>query len=460
MSRRLTSLSRRELLRAAGATGLALPFFGAFANPSRAAALSTPKRFLVVTHRQGTVMNQWAPTGTETNFTLSPILQPLVDFQDRMVVIAGLDNMISAFNSAGNGHENAELTLMTAMPFQDQTASVLQPGGPSLEQVLADRISTTTPFSRLDFGIGGGTSGGGLSSQSVFAHGAGLPVTTTNDPDRAFASLFGGATLSQEELQALRARRGSVLDAVKQSFDALRYRLPGDDQIRLDAHLENLRELETRVTSDAATACAPPVLSFPSGYDYGFDDDVTTPAQIELMVEALACDQSRVATMSFLSGHDPTFPWLDVGGAAVVPTDRYDNWHAMVHDGREEPGLVTGFTWYAEMVAELLRALENKVDVDGDNLLDTTCVMWISEFGNGAGHNQRKIPVVLFGNVGPLGGGRYLDHMIGGPDGNYDVSDHSTNQLFVSLLQHFGQTDTSFGFVDPSLPSGPLPGLL
>lgn len=460
MSRRLTGLSRRDLLRTAGASGLALPFFGAFAKPARAGALVAPKRFVVLTHRQGTVMSQWAPTGTETQFTLSPILEPLAAFQDRMVVIAGLDNKISAFNSAGNGHDNAELTLMTAMPYQDQTASVLQPGGPGIAQVIADRISTTTPFSRLDFGVGGGTSGGGLSGQRVFAHGAGLPVTTTNDPDRAFASLFGGASLSQADLLALRARRGSVLDAVKQSFDALRYRLPSDDQIRLDAHVDNLRELELRVTSDAAASCAPPELSFPAGYDYGFDDNTTTPAQIQLMVEALACDQTRVATLSFLSGHDPTFPWLDVSGAPVVPTDRYDNWHAMVHDGRDEPGLVAGFSWYAEMLATLLAAMEGKVDVDGDNLLDTTCVMWISEFGNGSGHNQRKIPVVLFGNVGAGGGGRYLDYMVGGPDGDWDSSDHTTNQLFVSLLQLFGQSDNTFGFLDPALPDGPLPGLL
>ena len=47
-------------------------------------------------------------------------------------------------------------------------------------------------------------------------------------------------------------------------------------------------------------------MGFPTGYDFGFDDDVTTPSQIALMVEAMACDQTRVGTLSFLTGHDPT----------------------------------------------------------------------------------------------------------------------------------------------------------
>jgi len=450
--------SRRDLLR--GASGVvALPFLESLARPARAGSLLTPKRLVVVQHKQGVVMNQWAPTGTETNFSLGPILQPLAAWQDRMVVVAGVDNKASDWNTAGNGHDNAELTLLSAMPFQDQAASVLQAGGPSIEQVIAERISTSTPFSRLDFGIGGGTSGGGLATQRIMALAAGEPVTVTNDPDRAFASLFGGQSLSAAELEALRARRGSVLDAVMESFDALRYQLSSDDVVRLEAHADKVRELEQRVTSDAAAACAPPELSFDADYDYGFDDDITTPAQIDLLVEALACDQTRVATLSFLSGHDPTFPWLDVKGQPVVPTSRYDNWHAMVHDGRDEPGLVVGFTWYAQMVEALVSALADKIDVDGDNLLDTTAVMWISEFGNGAGHNQRKIPIVLLGNLGTVTTGRFLDYMNGGPDGDWDASDYTTNQVFVSLLQMFGQADTTFGLQDPSLPTGPLPGL-
>jgi hypothetical protein len=452
--------SRRDLIRGAGGV-LALPFLEAFARPARAATKAGPKRLIVVTHHQGVVMNQWAPTGSETSFTLGPILQPLAPWQDRMVVIAGLDNRLPDLNSAGNGHQNADLTLLTGMPFADQAAAVLTAGGPSIEQVIADRISADRPYRRLDAGIGGGTAGGGLATSDHFHHAAGEAVAVTNDPDRLFASLFAGQALSADELAALRVRRGSVLDGVLDSFEALRGRLGAEDQARLDAHADKVRELEARVTSDAAAACAAPTLAFPSGYDYGFDDDVTTPAQIDLLVEAMACDQTRVGTLSFLTGHDPTFPWLSVNGGPVVPTGTYDNWHAMVHEGRDEAGLVAGFTWYAEMVALLLSALDGKVDVDGDDLLDTTLVLFTSEFGNGAGHNTRKVPFTLIGNLGAgVSTGRFLDFMNGGPDDDWASSDHCTNQLFVSLLAAFGQPDTSFGSTDPLIDQGLLPGLL
>ena len=133
----------------------------------------------------------------------------------------------------------------------------------------------------------------------------------------------------------------------------------------------------------------------------------------------------------------------------------------MVHDGRDEEGLVVGFTWYMQMFADLLAAMDASVDADGDNLLDTSCVVLVTEFGNGAGHNTNKLPVIIAGSLGPdVPLGRYIDVMNGGPDDNWTASDFSTNQLMVSLLNAFGQPDTSFGVVDSGIPNGPLPGLL
>jgi len=452
-------LTRRSLLSRGGAM-VALPFLSQFAaRRAHAARPIRPKRLVVVHSHQGMVLNQWMPTGSGTSFTLSPILQPLSPFQDQLVVISGLDNAIPSFNSSGNGHQNADSSVLTCQPFQTQGAATLVPNGPSVEHVLAQRISHTRPFLRLDFGIGQGNWDGQEPSAVMWA-GAGDPVTCTTDPARMLTAVFGTGGGSEDALARLRARRGSVLDLVKQNFSHLRRQLDADDRARLDAHSDKIRELEQRVLA-APNTCARPVLSPPGGYDHVFDDDVSAPLQIELLVQALACGQTNVATLSFMSGHDPTFPWLNVNGGPVVPTGRYDNWHAMIHEGREEPGLVTGFTWYASQVAALLQRMAVVLDQDGDNLLESSLVLWTTEFGNGAGHNTYKLPIVLAGHLGqgiPMG--RHLDFMVGTTEDNWTSSDNTTNQLFVSLLRAFGGTDTNFGHTHVSLPDGPLPGLL
>ena len=175
-----TRWSRRRFLRGAGVAAASLPFLEALAPRRAMAAPGTPKRLLVVLHRQGTVMDRWLPTGTEYDWQLSDILSPLSDWQDRITVVAGLDNVVPDYNSAGDGHTNAEQTLLTGQVYADETASALSPAGPSFEQVVAERISADRPFSRLDFAVGGDSSG--YQTAGHFWVGPDDPVVATSSP--------------------------------------------------------------------------------------------------------------------------------------------------------------------------------------------------------------------------------------------------------------------------------------
>ena len=104
--------------------------------------------------------------------------------------------------------------------------------------------------------------------------------------------LFGDASLSAEEIAALSERRASVLDGVLDEFASLRAQLGSEDQARLDAHAEKVRELEQRFAL-GGSGCGRPELGLPSGFDYGEDEDVVADGMIELMVAALACDLTR-----------------------------------------------------------------------------------------------------------------------------------------------------------------------
>ena len=68
-----------HLLRGAGGIAIGLPFLEIMSQPGRvsAQAAAMPKRFLVFFSPDGSIHENWVPTGTETNFQLSRILAPL-----------------------------------------------------------------------------------------------------------------------------------------------------------------------------------------------------------------------------------------------------------------------------------------------------------------------------------------------------------------------------------------------
>jgi hypothetical protein len=460
------SLTRRRLL----GGGLALPFLSPF-RPSalRAAPLpaAAPKRLIVVHLPQGTVLSDHVPTGSETDFTLPFILEPLAAFQDRIITIAGLDNLMPTYNEVGNAHQNANFTLYSGRPFYVQDSDLLSPGGETVEHTLARRISATTPYLRLDFAIGGGETSDGIYNPTEGAYfwaGPNDPVSFFNDPLMTLVRLFGDGSVSPADAWAQRARRAAVLGGVLQSFKTLRRGLGGEDRARLDAHEEKLLELEKRVVNGTGE-CRAPSLSLPSGYRFGQDDDVSAPLMIELLVTAMSCDLTRVSTLHFANGHDPTFPWLtsENGGKPIVDTSQYDNWHAVVH-ADYQPGMEHVYRWYHEQLATLIQRLHDTQDADGDNMLDTTCVLAMSEFSSGR-HWNNALPALLAGNIGPATTGRFLNYMNGSVEdleakSGYLNSGFSTNQLFTSLLRAFGGDDAGFGYSDETTPTGDLPGLL
>src|ERR1043166_1937327 len=98
--RRHTPLSRRTILRGAGA-GLALPWLEAM-MPARASAASRgPVRMAILYMANGTREDMWTPAGNGREFDLSPTLQPLADLKNQLIVPTNLWNQ-SAKGSEGH----------------------------------------------------------------------------------------------------------------------------------------------------------------------------------------------------------------------------------------------------------------------------------------------------------------------------------------------------------------------
>lgn len=434
------SLSRRAVLRAACGAAVALPLLSAPTRTARAdgGAAGPPKRLVVVAHDQGFIMDALVRAGaTESAFEFGDVFAPLAPHRADLVVCAGIDDRSCGVDSYNN-HTTTKLHQFTGRGMRwGSTASGPVPvsaGGPSVDQVVADRVGTQTRFRSLEFGV----SAGGLVGLEYIWRAVGQPGTPENDPAHMFDRVFADAAADPAALARLRRRRASVLDAVLGNMTRLRTQLGRDDRERLDQHAASVRDLERSL--QAGGACAPPTIGAAR------DPDAVTRAQTDLLVAALGCDLTRVAS-------------LILGGDAALPVPAgYADWHAVVHAGptdtRAVPdalhtALVGYFRWYASKVAYLLDRLAATPEGSG-TLLDNTLVLYASAFSYGSEHSYNGKTYVLAGRAGgALRTGRYLAFRGGGA---------THNDLLVSVVRLMGFADATFG--DPAFCSGPLPGLL
>lgn len=475
------TISRRQVLRGAGLT-LALPLLESFL-PRTARAGTMPTRFVVVTTGQGTLLNRWTPpVRAGEALELSELLQPLAAHQSELVVVSGVDNLMPRYH-VSNGHNAPGHTLLNAhlatssasstgqlLPSGSRTECVAQTlcVGPSIDHYLADRIGSPLP---LNLSVNGTWTGENqmyyrvAPERSAEPNGARALARLVDDPVRVFdehlAGTGSGAPTSLRD--RVRGQRGRVLDSLGGSYGALSRRVSAADRARLEAHAERLADLESRLATMPAITCESPELALPPGYPTTGRSDLQWRAQIDVMVTALACNVTRVASLHDSDYHGPAFSFLQAplpatladAGARALPGGPIDGWHAQVHGDSGGPpndnaNLVAGFTFYATQVAYLLERMRSVVEPDGTTLLDNSVVLWISEFGNGGAHSTSDLPVVLAGRAGgALRTGRHLAR-----------PDRTTGDLYTSILQLFGVDEGSFGFAgDSDLQHGGLGGL-
>jgi hypothetical protein len=439
-------LSRRAVLRGAGSVAVALPWLEIMAPERHSQAAPEPaRRFLAVYQPGGTILERWRPSGTESNFTLSPILAPLEPVKSKLVVIDGTD-MKSA---VGEQNQNGMIAWLTGTP--QQTPNTGWAKGPSIDQVLAKRLAGTRRFPSLSMSVrwGTGKSRGLVHPINIVNfedNATWTPIPPRLDPQAIWTELFGSAGPGDG------AWDRSILDSVNRRYAALSARLGAADRARLEAHLEQVRALEQRLST--IRRCSTPARVDTTGYnpasglnssDTGSIRDIPTDEMIptvgrfmtDMLVMAFACDLTSVGTLQWSDSEAKhTFPWLGL----------MEHHHFYMNDGGFRPlELERIATWYSEQHAYLLQAM-SEVDMGGHTLLDESIVFFGSNLQNPATHSKASMPFLLGGSGGGLVTGRYL------------VYDHpSHNDLLVRLLNLFGDASTTFGW--PEYCSGALPRL-
>ena len=102
------SLSRRSLLKGAGAA-LALPMLDAM-TPAFAQVSQPVHRFQTVYIPNGMAMEYWSPQSYGPDLEITPILEPLANYKDRMLFLSGLK---ANWNVAHAGAGGSFLTGVT-----------------------------------------------------------------------------------------------------------------------------------------------------------------------------------------------------------------------------------------------------------------------------------------------------------------------------------------------------------
>jgi len=441
-------LSRRTLLKGAGAA-IALPTLEAMLNSSGTAfaqGAPIPKRFATFFFGNGVILNRWKPTATGPGWQLTEELAPLSNVKSYVNVVSGYKIKIPNLR----GHHCGAAGILSGYPF-----IALPPGGapynskfggPSVDQVAADAIGTSTTFPSLQIAVSKRlTRGEGPTLQFLSHRGPDSPLPQEFNPAALFNRLF--ATFSPPDPTDPRDRlRLSVLDQVRADARRLQAKLGTADRARLDAHLTSISELRTQIMAlppVITSACVPPGAVTETNVDIGGIEQLesVSKAMSELLVLAWACDLTRVASYQF-SG--------SVGGTVYSAVGQTTGEHTLTHDAQMQGQVHDAVVFVHARFAYLLEKLMASPEGTG-NLLDNSCVLLCSDVCEGLVHSITDYPILVAGRAGG-----YLKY----PGVHHrSTSADNTSDVLLTCLRAVGANVSSVG-AEGGLSSNPCTGIM
>ena len=425
-TRRLEArLSRRQLLLGSvgGATvTFALPLLESLGGGARAGASGFPTRFGLFTWGNGTLPERWIPQDEGAAWTVSDQLQPLARLKDEFTLLTGLN--LEAPNTIP--HFSGLTTLLSGVAAIERGGEEYTFAAPTVDQVVAAEWRGETRFDSLEFGCDLGSSTSYLGPDQ--------PVPLEGSPSVLFERIFGGGFRAPgEQVEAdprLRLRR-SVLDGVLDDLRRLQGGVSAADKARLELHSESVRSLERQLARleeapPSYAGCARPDVPRPLGDELGRERiKETHRAFTEILILALACDQSRVWTECFSR---PLSNYLYPGAS--------QGHHRLTHDEPgEQPEVHAIMLQIMEELAYLIERLASIPEGDG-RLLDHCALLACSEISRGRNHSLEEIPLIIAGS----GGGRLrMGRHYRSPAGE------RCSQAFLSVLRAVGLRFESWG---------------
>lgn len=398
------SISRRTMLRGAGAA-LALPMLDAMTPAFAQGGIGAPiHRFQTVYVPNGMAMDYWTPTTTGRDFELTPILEPLAAYREKMLVLSGLK---ANWNVAHAGAGGSFLTGVTHGGRNE--VEIL--AGISADQLIANELGKQTQLSSLELSMDAPAHAGActVNLSCVYTHtlswrGEMEPLPMEHNPRSVFERMFGDSGSTAQDAREARLRQqSSILDAVLERLSGIQSTLGAEDRHLVNSYTESVRDIERRIQkAEEQIGMDLPEVAQPAGVPPDYDEHMEILQDLQVL--ALQTDLTRVITfmMSKEQSARP-YPQIDVPDAHHPLSHHNNNAQLLEKMSRIN-------SYHTALFAKYLDKLAAIPEGDG-TLLDNMTILYGAGLSNSTIHSGINLPVMLMGGgAGWLKGGAHLHY--------------------------------------------------
>ena len=395
------SVDRRSFLQGMG-LGLALPWLESFAM----ADASRPRRLVCVGNHLGFYPGNFFPKDAGKDYTSTSTLKPLEQHRNDLTVFSHLDHEL-------NGGHKAVQGFLTSIKKEE--AAGFPTKNISLDQVAAEHVGSATRFPSINAGIQQGT--------DMCWTRAGVHVPPVNNPATLFRGLFVNSPESEREMERTRLKhRGSVLDALRVSANALNRTLNVADRDKLDQYLTSVRDVERRLQMSKEWLDRPkPKSPIEEVQDEERQHIDEVALFYDLIALALQTDSTRVAT-------------LETGLGFRTVELNLGSYHGLSHHGKSEARIEQLKVVEAFLTTKLSNFISRLKEA---KIFDDTLIIFGSGMSDASIHSNRNLPVILAG-----GGVKHQGHVIC-PSEQHKRAPLAN--LWLSVLNWFGSEKEQFG---------------
>lgn len=429
----MSPFTRRQFLRDVGLPAAAAPFLFGLPSVSGAVLDPKPRRLIIVFSANGVIGNAMWPDQPGPIESFKPILEPLEPLRHRVSTLRGVNNMVRGL---GDNHMRGMSCLLTGnelFPGNIVGGGGTTPAGwaksLSIDQAIKNQVQqhehSRTRFGSLEFGVAVPNRSDTWTRMSYA--GPNLPIAPISDPRQIVNKIYGQ---TKDKASLL-----SIVDGVKDDLKRASGGLSPEDRQLMQRHLELVAQMQAKLElADANDSRHHPIPEVDPQIELVNDNTPqVSRIQIDLLVNALANNMARVATLQYMrSVSQARMKWLDIEeghhGLSHEPDKNKDAQDKLIRINR----------WFAGELAYLARQLSETPEPGGvgGSMLDNTLIVWTNELGKGNSHTHTDIPFVLIGgeNLG-IKQGRAIDYK----------PKVAHNRLLMTLSKAMGHEMQTFG---------------